>query len=136
MSTCAPASPSAISTRGSLRFSATRATSVLNWASTNSMSRSSSTVRSRKVSSPSLPRSRAIAATVLPSSGFRAGQRARPAPRVGAGLGHVVALEQGEEGYRPAAFREQERQQLGLVLGHHRGGLRQGDLDRALASIT
>ena len=50
-----------------------RSTRVLNDAIVNSMSRSSSSVRSRKASTPSLPCAWAMSATERPSSAFSAG---------------------------------------------------------------
>ena len=57
------------------------------------------------------------------------------AQRVAHRLGNVVAVEQGDEGHRPAAFGQQEVQQLALLLLEHADLAGERDLDRALAAL-
>ena len=57
------------------------------------------------------------------------------AQRVAHRLGDVVAVEQGDEGHRPAALGQQEVQKLALVLLEHADLAGQRDLDGALAAL-
>ena len=57
------------------------------------------------------------------------------AQRVAHRLGNVVAIEQGDEGHRPAALGQQEIQQLALVVLEHADLAGERDLDGALAAL-
>src|SRR5207245_516977 len=130
------------STERSLRISAIRSTRLLYDWIVNSFSKSSSKVISRRASTPSLPCSAAISATVLPSYFFKCADltscsvmRAQ-LPNDAGRFGQVVAVEHVDEADRAAALLQHEAEQLHLRLLHHRDLARHRVLDRALAALA